>query len=82
MGHMGSRSYGGHRLDKDHMIKDGKLLDTLARRGDGHMYYSSSHSDRQHDHSYHPYRRSDRGYFSAKFKKEKAPTFDGEMKKS
>jgi len=47
------------------------------------MYHSSSGSGR-HDnlYHYHPYRRSDRGYFLYEFKKEKAPTFDGEMKKS
>lgn len=47
------------------------------------MYYSSSGSDMHHDrHRYHPYRISDRGYSLDKFKKEKTPTFDGEMKKS
>ena len=46
------------------------------------MYYSSSDSDRYYDrHHYHPYRRSDRGYFLDEFKKEKPPTFHGEMKK-
>ena len=46
------------------------------------MYYSSFGSDRHCDcHHYHPYRRSDRGYFLDEFKKENPPTFDGEMKK-
>jgi len=37
------------------------------------------HDDRYH---YHPYRRSDKGYFPDAFKKEKPPTFDGEVNKS
>jgi len=38
--------------------------------------------DRYHGHHhYHPYRRSDRGYFLDELKKEKAPIFDGEMNK-
>jgi len=47
------------------------------------MYYSGSGSDRHHDlHHYHPYRRSNKGYFLDDFKKEKTPTFYKEMKKS
>ena len=47
------------------------------------MYYSSFGFDRHHDrHHYHPYKRNDRGYFLDEFKKEKTPTFDGEMNKS
>lgn len=58
-------------------------MDTLDRRGDRHMYYYSSGSDRHHDyHDYYPYRRSDRGYLVDDFKKENPPTFSGEMKKS
>jgi len=34
-----------------------------------------------HHHCYHPYRRSDRGYFPDEFKKAKPPTFDGKMRK-
>jgi len=46
------------------------------------MYDSSSDLDRHHDrHFHHPYKRSDKGYFPYEFKKEKQPTFDGEMKK-
>jgi len=64
------------------MVRDGKLLDNLDRRGDGHRYHSSSGSDRHYDrHPYPPYRRSDRGYFPNEFKKEKPPTFDGDVKK-
>jgi len=64
-------------------MRDGRLLDTPNRRGDGHRYYSNYSSDRNYDHNhYHPYKRSDRGYLSDEFKKEKPPTFDGEMKKS
>jgi len=45
------------------------------------MYYSSSGSNRHHDcHHYHPYSKSDMGYFPDEFKKENPPTFDGEMK--
>ena len=81
-GAYGNRSRGGHRLDKDDKVRDGKLLDTPDRRGDGYKYYSSFGLDRHHDHyRYHPYRRSDRGYFPDEFKKAKPPTFDGEMKK-
>jgi len=65
------------------MIRDGRSLDTLDRRGDGRRYYSSFDSDKHYDrHHYHPYWRSDRGYFPDDFKKVKLPTFDGEMKKS
>jgi len=64
-------------------MRDGKLLDTLDKRGHRHMYDFSSDSDRHHDcHRHHPYRRSDRGYFPDEFKKENPPTFDGEMKKT
>lgn len=59
------------------------MLDTLERRCDQHRYYSSSGSDRNHDHRrHHPYRKSDSGCFLDEFKKEKKTTFDGEMKKS
>lgn len=58
-------------------------MDTPKRRRDRHKYESSSDSDRHYDHhQYHPYRRNDRGYFSDEFKKEKPPTFDGEIKRS
>lgn len=47
------------------------------------MYDSSSDSDKHYDlHQYHPYKRSDKGYFPNEFKKEKPPTFDGEVNKS
>jgi len=69
--------------NRDDTIKYGRALDTLDRRGDGHRYYYSSSSDEHDDrHHYHPYKRSDRGYFPDEFKKAKPPTFDGEMKKS
>jgi len=65
------------------MIIDGRFLDTPDKRGDRHSYYSIPGSDKYHDHHrYHPYRRSDKGYFPDEFKKAKPPTFDGEMKKS
>jgi len=58
-------------------------LDTLDRRGTGYGYYSSYGFYKHHDHHhYHPYRRNDKEYLSNEFKKEKPPTFDGEMKKS
>jgi len=58
-------------------------LDTLDKKGDGHRYYSSSGSHRNYDHHrYHPYRRSDRGYFPEEFKKAKPSTCDGDLKKS
>ena len=64
-------------------MRDGRLLDTSDRRGDGHRNYSSSSSNRNYDrHHYHHYRRSDKGYLSDEFKKENPPTFDGDMKKS
>lgn len=56
-------------------------LYTPDRRGDGHKLYSCSSSDKHHDrHCYHPYRRSDRGYFLDEFKKEKPPTFDADLR--
>ena len=82
-GAYGSRFHGGHKLDRDDMVRDGIFFDTLKRRRDRHSYYSSYNSDRHYDHHrYHPYRRSDRGYFPDEFKKAKPPTFDGEMNKS
>jgi len=61
-------------------VRDGGLLDTPDRRGDEYRYYSSFGSGRNHDsHDYHPYRRSDMGYFLDEFKKEKPPTFDGDV---
>jgi len=69
-------------LDGEDMIKDGRSLDSLDKRGDRHRYSSSSFYDNHYDlHRYHPYRRSDKEYLSDEFKKEKTPTFDGEMKK-
>jgi len=51
-------------------------LDTLDRRRDNHRYCSSSGFDRHDDRfHYHPYRRSDKGYFTDDFKKENPPTF-------
>ena len=64
-------------------MRDGRLLDTPDRRGDGHKHYSSSGLDRNYNyHCYHPYRRSGRGNLLDEFKKAKPPIFDGEMKKS
>lgn len=58
-------------------------MDTSNRRGDRHKFYSSSSSSRNYGrHCYHPYRRSDKGYFLNEFKKAKPPTFDGDLKKS
>lgn len=69
-------------MDRFDRIKDVRLLHTPNRRGVGHMYYSSSGSERHHDpHRYHPYRMSDREYVPDEFKKVKLSTFDGEMKK-
>lgn len=51
----GSRSHGGHTSDIDDMVRDGIFLDTSDMRGDRHIYYSSSDSDRHHNHHrYHP----------------------------
>ena len=76
-GAYGSRFLGGHMSNRY-----GRLLDNPKRRRDRHKYYSSFDSYRHYDrHHYHPYRRIDRGYLSDEFKKEKPPTFDGEMKK-
>ena len=59
----GSRSHSKQNSDRSDIVRDGKLLDTLDRRGDEHMYYSSSGSDKHHyRHRYQPYRRNDRGY--------------------
>ena len=60
----GSYRHKRHKSDISDMVRDGRLLDTSDRRGDGCMYYSSSGFDRHHDrHHYHPYKRNDRGYF-------------------
>ena len=78
----GSGSHGGHRSDRDDTVRESRLLDTWDRRGDGRRYYFISGSDRHYDHHhYHPYRRSDRGYFPDEFKKANTPTFDGDLKK-
>jgi len=59
------------------------MQERLDSRDDRHRYYSSFGSHRYHDHdNYHLYMRNDRRYLSDEFKKEKPPTFDGEMKKS
>jgi len=68
--------------NRDDTIRDGRFLDTLDRKGDGHKFYSSFGYGRHYDrHCYHPYRRSATGYFSDEFRKAKPPTFDGELKK-
>lgn len=65
------------------MIKDDRFLGITDRRGDGNRYYSSSGSDMHYDcYCYHPYMRSDMGYFPDEFKKAKPPTFDGDLKKT
>jgi len=70
-------------LDKDDTVIEGRLLDTHNRRGSSYRFYSSSGSDRYHGHhSYHPYRRSDKGFFPDEFKKAKPPNFNGNLKKS
>jgi len=57
-------------------------LDTLDRRGSRYGFYFSFGLDRCHGHHhYHPYRRSDRGYFRDDINKSKAPTFDGYLNK-
>jgi len=82
-GAYGSRFIGGYRSDLDDITRDGKFLDTPDRRVDGNMYYSSFGSDKYRGHHpYHPYKRSDRGYFPYEFKKENPPTFDEEVKKT
>lgn len=64
-------------------IRYGRFLDTPDRRGDGRKFYSSSSSNMYHGHHhYHPYKRSDKGYFPFEFKKYKPPTFYGDLKKS
>lgn len=60
------------------MVKYGRFLDVLDRRGDGQKYYSSFGFHKHYDHHhYHPYRRSDMGYFLDEFKKAKPPIFYG-----
>ena len=57
-------------------------MDTPDQIGDGHKYYSSLGSDKLYDHHhYYSYRRSDNGYFLDGFKKDKSPTFNGDLKK-
>ena len=64
------------------MIGDGRFLDILDRRGDGHRFYSSSRFDR-HDnfHHYHTYMRSGKGYLPYDFKRAQPPIFYEELKK-
>ncbi len=60
-----SMSHGGHKLDIDVTVRDDMLLDTPNRQGNEYGIYYSSSSDKYYGHNrYHPYRRSDRGYFS------------------
>ena len=67
-GAYGSRYFSIHRSYISNTIRDVSVLDIPNRRSDRHMYYSSSGSDRHHGrHRYHPYRRSDRGYFPHEF---------------
>lgn len=81
-GAYGSRSHDGHWSNRDDMVRDGRFLDTLDKRGDEHGFYSYSGSDRYHGHHrYHHYKRNGRGYLLNDFKKSKPPTFDGELKK-
>jgi len=57
-------------------------LDTPDWRSSGYGFYFSSGSERYNGHHhYHPYRRSERGYFPYDFKKSIPPMLDGEMKK-
>lgn len=63
-------------------IRYGRFLDIPDRRGSGYEFYSSSGLDRYHGHHrYHPYRRSERGYFPDELKKSNPPTFNGELNK-
>ena len=81
-GAYGSRSHGGHMLDRDDTIKGVRWMDTPDRRGSGYGFYFSSGSKRHHGHQcYHTYRRSEKRYLLDEFKKAKPPTFDGELKK-
>ena len=69
-GAYGSRSPGIQRSNRADTMRDGRLLDTPDRRGDGYKYYSSFSLDIHYDHHrYYSYRRSDRGYFPDEFKK-------------
>jgi len=57
-------------------------MDTPNRRGSGYGFYCSFGLDRHHcDHRYHPYRRSERGFFPYGFKKVRPPEFDGKLKR-
>lgn len=56
-------------IDGGDTVRDGRLLDTLDRR-DKHKYHSSFGFDRHDDrYHYHPYKRSDMGYFLDEIKK-------------
>lgn len=64
-------------------VRDDIFMDTSGMRGNGYGIYSSSSSDMYHgDHHYHPYRRSDMGYFPNELKKSKPLTFHGDLKNS
>jgi len=61
-GAYGSRSPGRHKLDRSNIVREGRLMDNLNRRGTQYRYCYSSSSNRHHDrHRYHPYKRNYRG---------------------
>lgn len=41
-------SHGGHRLEKDDRVRDGRCLDTPDRRGSGHGFYYCCGLDKYH----------------------------------
>lgn len=46
----GGRSHGGHMLDRDDIVRDGRFLDKPNRQGHGYGIYSSSGSYMYHGH--------------------------------
>jgi len=51
-------------------VRDGRPLETSDRRVDEYRCYYSYGFERHHDRDhYHPYRRSDRGYFPDELRK-------------
>ena len=79
----GRRSQIGCRMGRYDIVRGGKLLDTPYKRGNAYGFHSSYGFEGHHHHQFHhPYMRSGKVYFPKVFKKEKPPTFDGEMKKS
>ena len=60
-GAYGNRSQRRNMLDKDDIVRGGRSLDTLDRRGSTYAFHSSSGFERHHRHYHqHPHRRGEK----------------------